>query len=82
MSISKKRIKQINNISDSQIDYSDIAELDSSFWENTTIVQPKKKVPVSLRLDEDVLKWFKKTGRGYQTKINAVLSSYMQAKSN
>jgi uncharacterized protein (DUF4415 family) len=37
------------------------------------------KVPVSLRLDRDVVDWFKSHGRGYQSRINAVLRSYMNA---
>ena len=40
---------------------------------------PKRKVPVSLRLDRDVVDWFKSRGRGYQSRINAVLRSYMNA---
>jgi uncharacterized protein (DUF4415 family) len=38
------------------------------------------KQPVTLRLDPDVITWFRKTGAGYQTRINAVLRSYMLAK--
>lgn len=37
------------------------------------------KVPVGLKLDDDVLGWFKQQGRGYQTRINAVLRRYMDA---
>lgn len=37
------------------------------------------KVPVGLKLDDDVLRWFKGQGRGYQTRINAILRRYMQA---
>jgi uncharacterized protein (DUF4415 family) len=43
------------------------------------VVPPKASV--SLRLDEDVLKWFKSTGAGYQTRINAVLRAYKEAAS-
>ena len=38
-----------------------------------------KKRAVSIRLDHDLLDWFKQQGHGYQTKINSVLKSYMQA---
>jgi uncharacterized protein (DUF4415 family) len=38
-----------------------------------------KKLPLTVRLDEDVLLWFRAQGKGYQTRINAVLRSYMQA---
>ncbi|MBS0165944.1 MAG: BrnA antitoxin family protein [Nitrospira sp.] len=42
---------------------------------------PSVKTHLSLRLDEDVVEWFKRQGAGYQTKINAVLRSYVQAHS-
>ena len=42
-------------------------------------ITPPVKVSVGLRLDSDVLKWFKAKGRGYQTRINAVLRRYMDA---
>jgi uncharacterized protein (DUF4415 family) len=41
---------------------------------------PERKRPVLLRLDADVLEWFRRGGRGYQTRINAVLRSYMAAR--
>ncbi len=43
---------------------------------------PEKKVALSLRLDPGVVAWFKKQGRGYQTRINAVLRSYVEAHSH
>jgi uncharacterized protein (DUF4415 family) len=79
MPISKKRLAEIAAIPDSQIDYSDIPELDEDFWKHAKLVMPDKKVPVSLRVDQKVLTWFKKQGKGYQSKINAVLSYYVQA---
>jgi uncharacterized protein (DUF4415 family) len=42
----------------------------------------ERKVPISIRLDPDVLAWFRSLGKGYQTHINAVLRTYMQAKQN
>jgi hypothetical protein len=41
---------------------------------------PEPKKAVSLRIDKDVLEWYKTRGPGYQTRINAVLRMYMQAK--
>jgi uncharacterized protein (DUF4415 family) len=38
-----------------------------------------RKAAISLRLDAEVLDWFKARGRGYQTRINAVLRAYMEA---
>ena len=64
---------------ETRIDYSDIPELDDSFWNNAKIEYPENKKPVTLRLDRDVLDWFKSTGKGYQTRINAILRSYVEA---
>ena len=47
-------------------------------WARAEVVRPGK-VPVGLKLDADVLAWFKGKGRGYQTRINAVLRRYMEA---
>ena len=49
-------------------------------WENTTVVIPEPKKAISVRLDTDVLEFFKAQGKGYQTRMNAVLRSYMDAK--
>jgi len=72
----KQREKKIDEIKDEDIDYSDIPELDDEFWKNAVVEYPKKKKPVTIRLDSDILKWFKSMGKGYQTKINAILRSY------
>lgn len=47
-------------------------------WENAKIGFPKPKQMVNLRLDHDLLSWFRAQGKGYQTKINAILRSYME----
>lgn len=49
-------------------------------WSDTVLVIPAKKKAISIRVDEDVLDFFKKEGDGYQRRINAVLRSYMQQK--
>ena len=72
-------MKKIEGIKDENIDYSDIPELDDAFWDNAAIEYPEKKKPVTLRLDAEVLAWFQSKGKGYQTKINAVLRSYVKA---
>mgnify|MGYP006441449557 CR=1 FL=1 len=48
-------------------------------WANAEIGIPPKKTQLTMRLDQDVLAWFQAQGRGYQTRINAVLRHYMQA---
>jgi uncharacterized protein (DUF4415 family) len=52
---------------------------DEKFWKNARLVMPAKKMPTSIRLDFDVLTWFRSFGKGYQTRINAVLRSYIEA---
>lgn len=49
-------------------------------WSEAVLVIPPKKHAISIRLDEDVLKFFRQAGAGYQSRINAVLRSYVQAK--
>ncbi len=46
------------------------------------MVLPAKKNLVSIRLDEDVLAWFKAQGKGYQSRINAVLRAYKEAQTS
>ena len=72
-------MKKLDEIKNENIDYSDIPELDEEFWKNAVIEYPEKKKPVTLRLDTDVLEWFKSTGKGYQTKINAILRSFYES---
>ena len=50
-------------------------------WSDAVLVMPAKKKAISIRVDEDVLDFFKKEGEGYQRRMNAVLRSYMQQKS-
>jgi len=57
----------------------DAAPLDID-WSGAVLVIPAKKKAISIRVDEDVLDFFKKEGEGYQRRINAVLRSYMQQK--
>jgi len=66
-------------MSDRQIDFSDIPETDEKFWESAGVIIPTAKVHPSVRLDENVVDWFKRQGPGYQTRMNAVLRSYVQA---
>ena len=52
---------------------------DAQWIGNARIVTPQAKAMVTLRLDPDVLAWFKQGGRGYQTRINAVLRAFVEA---
>ena len=61
-----------------EIDYSDIPPLDEDFFKKA-VVWPGPKKQVTLRLDPDILEFFRSQGRGYQSRINAVLRKYMEA---
>jgi uncharacterized protein (DUF4415 family) len=56
----------------------DWVDLEPIDWAAAEVVVPANKVPISIRLDADILDFFKSTGPGYQRRINAVLRSYMQ----
>jgi len=57
----------------------DAAPVVSADWlRQAALLEPQPKKAVSIRLDEDVLDWFKRHGKGYQTRINAVLRAYVQ----
>jgi uncharacterized protein (DUF4415 family) len=57
----------------------DAQPTDAEFWKGAKLVMPERKQPVTLRLDKDVVEWFNAQGRRYQSRMNAVLRSYMQA---
>lgn len=79
MSISDKRLKELAKRRDDQIDYSDIPELDDAFWKNAVLVQPDRTQSVTLRVKQSVLETFKAQGKGYQSRMNAVLETYARA---
>jgi uncharacterized protein (DUF4415 family) len=79
MTISKKRLKEIEAIRDEDIDYSDIPETDTAFWADAELRMPEPKKGVYIRLDPDILDWLKAQGPGYQTRINAILRQYKEA---
>ena len=56
-------------------------ELDEWFWRNAELVMPndKPKASVHLRIDPDVLHWFRRQGKGHLTRMNAVLRAYYEA---
>jgi len=74
--------KRFRNLTDAEIEagmakdpvWREFNELD---WSEGVIVVPPKKTAISIRVDDDVLNYFKKQGAGYQRRMNAVLRSYM-----
>jgi len=79
MTVSKKRLKKLESLKDSEIDFSDIPELGADFWRRAKLAAPQPKKAISLRVDADVLEWFRARGKGYQSLMNAVLKSYVDA---
>ena len=77
----KTDFKRLREMRDQDIDDSDIPKLDKSFWKKAKLVMPEPKDRLTIRVDHDVVEWLKKKGSGYQTRINAILRSYMQAQS-
>lgn len=56
----------------------DVKPTDEAFWQGARVVLPRPKESVTIRLDADLLEWFRRE-KGYQTRMNAVLRAYMQA---
>ncbi len=84
MPISEPLSKRVKAMTEKQIQAAvesdrDAGKIPLGFWKDATVVMPSEKVKVGIRLDSDVLDWFKDAGKGYQTRINAVLKSYMNS---
>jgi uncharacterized protein (DUF4415 family) len=58
----------------------DAGVIPPGFWDNATVHMPQSKQQITLRLDPDVIGWFRRTGKGYQSRMGAVLRSYVEAK--
>ncbi len=75
--------KRIKAMKDQDIDLSDNPELAPAMFARAIVRRGLKPVPrktqLTLRIDGDVLEWFRKQGRGYQTQINSLLRAYMEA---
>jgi uncharacterized protein (DUF4415 family) len=76
---------KVRHLSDAQIRRGiasdpEVRPTDEEFWKDAKVVWPTRKTVVTLRLDGDLLAWFRQQ-RGYQTRINAILRAYMKAHS-
>ena len=79
--MSEERAKALDAMSDDDIDFSDIPELDEEFFKNAHFVERKPRTEaISIRIDTEVLQWFKDHAKkkGYQTLINDVLRTYVE----
>ena len=76
---SKSDLPRIDAMSDAAIDYSEVPATDAEFWDAAEVNLPSVKKQVTLRIDPEIVEFFKASGQGYQTRINAVLRSYVKA---
>ena len=77
----RANLRLLARVTDAEIRRSapeELPELPSDFWDNAVPIVPAGKVPISLRVDSDVLEWFRDDGPKYQSRMNAVLRSYME----
>ena len=81
--MSKKSIisdlARLDRMKDADIDYSDIPPLGKAFLRRASVAWPPVKKQLTIRLDEDVLAWLKRHGKGYQTRINRILRVVMES---
>ncbi len=74
-------LSRLRKVSDAEIrrtSPAELADLPANFWDEAEVVVPTTKRAISLRLDEDVLDWFRRSGPRYQTRMNAVLRMYVK----
>ncbi len=79
----KSDLARLDALKDENIDYSEIPDLSTlgeEFWNKAVVKRAEPKIQVTIRLDREVLDWFKAQGKGYQTRINAVLRAYKEAR--
>ena len=72
-------LARLRSLKDEEIDCSDIPDLDEDFFARAVVLMPKPRASVTVRLDQEVVDWFKSRGKGYQARINALLRAYMEA---
>jgi uncharacterized protein (DUF4415 family) len=70
--------ERVESMTDEEIDTSDIPPLDDDFFAHAELRLPEPKQSITIRLDADVVEWFKAQGKGYQTRMNAILRRYME----
>lgn len=75
----RARLAAVAAMPDDQIDYSDAPYQPDAVWMRAADRLPEAKKQITLRIDEDVIDFFKHAGRRYQTRINAVLRAYVDA---
>ncbi len=77
---SRTDFARLNQIKDKDIDLSGAPEISPEMFAKAIVrrgLKPRTKKQITLRVDSDVLDWYKKQGRGYQTKVNLLLRAYL-----
>ena len=85
MPSAKPLSKAFRDMTDAEIERRAAADPDAGvippgFWDNAKVLLPENKQQITLRLDPEVIRYFKRTGKGYQSRMGAVLRSYVAAK--
>ena len=74
---------RVDALRDEDIDLDDAPEITPEMFAKAIVRRglqpPSSKQQITIRLDYDVLKWFRAQGEGYQTRINSLLRAYMEA---
>ena len=81
MTNAKERLAPIEALPEDRIDFPALPDMDAAFFKTARLIMPSatSKQAISLRVDEDVLHWFKAQGKGHLSRMNAVLRAYMLA---
>jgi uncharacterized protein (DUF4415 family) len=78
--MTEEEMQALRDLHDDEIDLSDIPEQTGKVWRRVSELAPaENKQQITLRLDADVIAFFRSTGRRYQSRINAALREYMRA---
>jgi len=77
--MTRKAKARLARLADEDIDFTDIPATHGVAWERVGLIPEENKRQITLRIDADVLAFFRSTGNRYQTRMNQVLRSYMSA---
>ena len=81
-SLSEIKARRARGEDQTRADAPEAESLGEDFWKQARVVMPRGKTSVHLRLDSDIVDWFKTRGRGHLTRMNAVLRAYVDAHRN
>lgn len=77
----RARLEYLKSVGESEIARTspeELSDVPADIWDEAEVVLPEGKEPISIRVDKDVLAWFRESGPRYQTKMNAVLREYVR----